>query len=75
MKGEDINPRYKIISEENWFGIFGKDLTTGETVLLCKISQNEDFAKEITMLLNDNKVSLCHAKDVIRDRFMKILVE
>ncbi len=74
MSGEEIKPRYTVVSEKGIFLIFGKEETTGETVLI-KISLEEKTALRLAEILNKNKVSVRHAKDVATDILIEPLFE
>ena len=67
MNDGEINPRYEVVSEKETFGIFGREETTGETVLIKQISKERETAAYLADILNRNKVSVHHAKDVLRD--------
>lgn len=73
MEGEEINPRYEVSCESGVFGINGTELTTGDAVSVGRVSKNREFAEELAALLNDKKVSVHHAKDVIRDMLLEFL--
>ena len=73
MSEGEINPQYRVFRGEKGFGISGKELTTAETVSIEHISKSEEFAKELAAILNDSKVSVHHAKDVIRDMLLEFL--
>ena len=74
MSEAEISPQYEIIAGENLFGIFGKERTTGETVLINKISSEEKIVLEIAEILNKNKVSVHHTKDVVRDLLIEAVL-
>ena len=67
MNGGEINPIYEVVSETDSFGIFGKEKTTGETVFIKRIAKEKSCALRLAEILNKNKVSVHHAKDVLRD--------
>ena len=71
MDEDEIKPIYKVVFEGESFGIFGKEETTGEPFFVKEISKEGKTVSEIADILNRNKVSLCHAKDVIRDFLIK----
>ena len=50
-----------------FFGIFGREETTGETVVIKQLSKERKTADYLAKILNKNKVSVHHAKDVLRD--------
>ncbi len=67
MMGGYIDPDYSVICKSGVFGIFGKENTTGETFEVGGISSDRETVFKIAETLNSNKVSLIHARDVIRD--------
>ena len=67
MEDDKINPVYRVIYESGTYGIFGKENTTGKTVLIKQISCDEKTVLKIAGVLNKNKVSVFHARDVIFD--------
>ena len=69
----EINPTYQVIGEEEMFGIFGEEKSTGEKVFIKQISPEPETVFRITEILNKNKVSIYHAKDVIKDCLLKPL--
>ena len=71
MDEDEIKPIYKVVFEGESFGIFGKEETTGETFIIKEISSDRKTVFKIEEILNKNEVSLCHAKDVIRDFLIK----
>lgn len=71
-KGE-IDPKYEVSYDNGVFGITGTEQTTGERVSVGLNLKSGEFAEELVALLNDKKVSVHHAKDVIRDRLFLIL--
>lgn len=75
MQESEIYPRYEIICKNGAYGIFGTETTTGETVSLDGFSKHRDTILDMISLLNENKVSVRHAKDVIRDIVLKQLSE
>ncbi len=70
MCGEEPDPRYELISEGSELEILGREMTTGEEMRFTKLYFDKSRAEEIVFLLNKNKVSLCHAKDIIRDKIL-----
>ena len=74
MIGEEIKPSYTVVSGKENFLIFGKEETTGETVFI-KISPEEKNALRLAEILNKNKVSVLHAKDVVKDILIEPLLE
>ncbi|MBQ7874524.1 MAG: hypothetical protein IJ306_05115 [Oscillospiraceae bacterium] len=73
MEKGEINPRYEVSCEAGMFCISGTELTTGDAVSVGRISKDKKFAEELAALLNDKKVSVHHAKDVIRDMLLDFL--
>ena len=67
MREKEINPIYEVVSETDSFGIFGREETTGETVFIKQLSKEHETAIYFAEILNRNKVSVHHAKDVLRD--------
>ena len=70
MREKEINPIYEVVSEEDTFGIFGREETTGETVVIKRLSKERKTADYLAKILNKNKVSVHHTKDVLRDFLM-----
>ncbi|MBQ6877447.1 MAG: hypothetical protein IJO22_03480 [Oscillospiraceae bacterium] len=64
---KEIDPFYKVIFKNKMYGIFGKEKSSGETVLIEGISPEEKTVYKIVGILNKNKVSVFHAKEVVRD--------
>ncbi len=75
MEGDGINPQYKVVLDCGFYGIKGEELSSGETVLVGRVSKNEEAAKEYADFLNRNKVSVHHAKDIIRDMLIEPLLQ
>ena len=67
MNEGEINPIYEAVQEKDTFGIFGREETTGETVLIKQLSKDRKTADYLVKILNKNRVSVHHAKDVLRD--------
>lgn len=67
MEQEEINPEYRVIGEEEMFGIFGEEKSTGEKVFIKQISPEPETVFRLAEILSKNKVSVRHAKDVIKD--------
>lgn len=67
MQEGEIYPRYEIICEDEKFKIFGKEISTGETVMIEYLSDDLKAVSDIVDVLNDFKVSIYHSEDVIRD--------
>ena len=74
MGDDGIKPEYKVVSESEMFGIFGEEKTTGETVLIKQISKERETSACLAEILNENKVSVHHAKDVLKDLLVEPLL-
>ena len=72
---ERIKPHYAVVFDGEFYGLFGKDETSGEQVLIKRVSYNKDSAERIAAILNENEVSVLHAKDVIRDFLLAFVFE
>ena len=72
---EEIKPHYAVVFDGEFYGIFGKDETSGEQVLIKRISYDKYSAEKIAAILNENAVSVLHAKDVIRDFVLTFVFE
>lgn len=72
---ERIKPHYAVVFDGEFYGIFGKEEISEETVLIKRVSYDKAFAERIATLLNENKVSVLHAKDVIRDFLLAFVFE
>ena len=70
---KEIDPFYKVIFKNKMYGIFGKEKSSGETVLIKGISPEEKTVYKIVGILNKNKVSVFHAKEVVRDLVTEFL--
>ncbi|MBR6657407.1 MAG: hypothetical protein IKL18_04460 [Oscillospiraceae bacterium] len=75
MNDGEINPKYEVVSEANTFGIFGREEKTGESVLIKKVSPEAETVFRLAEILNENRVSVHHAKDVLRDLVLEPLLE
>ncbi len=75
MDGEGINPHYEVIQKASAFYIIGMELTNGDKVSVGCLTKEKAFAEELAALLNDKKVSVHHAKDVIRDRLVASMLD
>lgn len=75
MNEGEINPKYEVVSEANTFGIFGREEKTSESVLIKKVSPEAETVFHLAEILNKNKVSVYHAKDVLRDLVLEPLLE
>ena len=71
---EEIRPEYEVVFKGEWFGIFGKEKTTGETVFIKRIAKEKSCALRLAEILNENKVSVYHAKDVLKDFLVEPLL-
>ena len=67
MEQGEIDPKYQVIGEEEMFGIFGEEKSTGEKVFINRISPEPETVFRLMEILNKNKVSIYHAKDIIKD--------
>ena len=74
MVGEEIYPHYSVFCGKDDFGIFGKEDSSGETVFIQKVSQEAKTAFRLAKILNENKVSVHHAKDVLKDLLLEPLL-
>ena len=70
---KEIDPFYKVIFKNKMYGIFGKEKSSRETVLIEGISPEEKTVYKIVGILNKNKVSVFHAKEVVRDLVTEFL--
>ncbi len=75
MQESEIYPKYEITCKNGAYGIFGKETISGETFSVDCLSKDSDTVLSLVALLNENKVSVHHAKDVIRDIVLKPLFE
>ncbi len=66
MEGEEITPSYSVLCEEGKYIISGIESSSGEKTRIV-LSTEEKEAFELMEILNRNKVSVHHAKNVIRD--------
>lgn len=71
MLGEESESHYEVVFKDGEYLISGKSKSDGEKISFENLHFSEKTAKEIVFILNKNKVSLCHAKDVIRDFIME----
>lgn len=67
MDDGEIKPIYKVVFELGMFGISGEEETTGEAILIKQISKERKTVAYLAEILNKNKVSVHHAKDVLKD--------
>ena len=72
---EEIKPHYAVVFDGEFYGIFGKDETSGKQVLIKRVSYDKYSAEKIAAILNENAVSVLHAKDVIRDFLLAFVFE
>ena len=75
MEEKQINPEYRVVRFSEKFGIEGIERTTGEKVVVRRISEDESTVSKLAETLNRCKVSVHHAKDVICDRINEFLFE
>ena len=71
MSGEESASHYEIVFKKSGFGILGENRRTGEKICFENLYFDKNTAEEIVFILNKNKVSRCHAKDVIRDKILE----
>ena len=74
MDDDEVKPIYEVVFEGERFGIFGREKTTGETVFIKRIAKEESCALRLAEILNENKVSIHHAKDVLKDFLVEPLL-
>ena len=74
MGDGEIKPIYKVVFESGMFGISGEEETTGETVVIKRIAKEENCVLSFAEILNKNKVSVHHAKDVLKDLLVEPLL-
>ena len=67
MDDGEIKPIYKVVFVLGMFGISGEEETTGEAILIKQISKERKTVAYLAEILNKNKVSVHHAKDVLKD--------
>ena len=60
-------PIYDAVFEHGAFTILGMDKISGETVVINNLPFDEKAVLNFVRILNKNKVSVFHAKDVVRD--------
>lgn len=68
-------PIYEAVFEHGAFTILGMDKISGETVLINNLPFDEKTVLNFVKILNKNKVSVVHAKDVIRDIVLSSFTE
>ena len=71
MNGEEVASHYEVIFKEEKCLIFGRDVLSGEEICFENLHFDKKTAEEMVFVLNKNKVSLCQAKDVIRDKIFE----
>lgn len=68
---EKIMTEYRITEfcgeGEKVFGISGKNILTGETFEIKRVSSDRNTVEELAEKLNKSEVSLSHCYDVVRD--------
>ena len=74
MGGDEVHPQYFIVEKGERFCIEGTELHSREKVLVMPFFGDRKFVQEIAKILNGNEVSLCQAKDVIRDKILQMLL-
>ena len=75
MSENSIEPIYDAVFEHGTFAIFGMDKISGETVVINNLPFDEKNVLNFVKILNKNKVSVVHAKDVIRDMVLSSFTE
>ena len=60
-------PIYEAVFEHGAFSIFGRDKISGENAVINNLPFDEKAVLNFVRILKKNKVSLVHAKDVVRD--------
>ena len=68
-------PIYEAIFEHGTFAIFGMDKISGESMVINNLPFDEKTVLNFVKILNKNKVSILHAKDVIRDIVLSSFTE
>ena len=74
MDDGEIKPIYNVVFELGMFGISGEEETTGEAILIKQISKERKTVAYLAEILNKNKVSVHHAKDVLKDMLVAPLL-
>ena len=74
MQNKMIDPVYEVVAEKGSYRLFRTEHTTGESVSFGKVADIET-AFYLVGILNENKVSVHHAKDVVRDTLIGFLNE
>lgn len=69
MESEEISPSYSVFYKEGKFVINGKEKSSGKEVSFAVFAE-EKTVLEFAEILNRNKVSVHHAKDVVRDMLL-----
>ena len=70
METIKIAPQYKVFKNDKRYGIIGTETTTGEVVTIASVTESESEARCLANFLNKHKVSVYHASDVLRDRYV-----
>ena len=73
MDEEGIKPCYDVLLKCGKYIVEGTESTTGEKVFIETQSGDEFFVRGLADFLNRHKVSVVHAKDVLRDRLLSFL--
>ena len=73
MNEEDFSVDYQITVSERIRAIEGKTYPEGETVFIDMSIFLPEYIEETAGVLNREKVSLSHAKDVVRDRVLRTI--
>lgn len=72
METIKIAPQYKVFKNDKRYGIIGTETTTGEVVTIASVTESESEARCLANFLNKHKVSVYHASDVLRDRYVSL---
>ena len=75
MSENSIEPIYEAIFEHGAFTILGMDKISGESMVINNLPFDEKTVLNFVKILNKNKVSVVHAKDVIRDIVLSSFTE
>lgn len=73
MNGDKIKPCYKAVFQNKNGVIEGTETTSGEKVLLEGLPTDYISIQKIADILNQNEVSVHHAKEVVRDILLSFL--
>lgn len=69
----EIKSFYTVLVKGGRYTIKGTNEASGEEVFIKEVTESESEAKSLADFLNRNGVSVCHAKDVIRDRLLEFM--